>query len=371
MGAPGLVHELLRSHAVLALLVFAVPQVSAFFIEAPLLVAADRWPRSQTVAGALLTMALGMVGCGLAPNAWLFALAFALSANASGVACAIAQTAMVEADPSGGERAMTRWSFAGMLGDLAAPVLVWAAATWVGWRAGFVVAAGALALWSLGVMRQAPVVTPALKSEAEEEPSFVAAVRSGLRNAPLMTWLLAEALCTLMDETLASFGAILVHERSSSSPELVVTVALSALSIGAMAGLAVTDRSLAKHPARSDALLISACLGCTITYTGWLLLPTPTLSIVALLLVGFFVAPMYPLSKARAYRAAPGRGGLVNALGQLFTTIDVVVPLGLGVLADRHGVQLALAFLLLQPLGVLIATLLTSRRRKDMKESRD
>ena len=78
--------------------------------------------------------------------------------------------------------------------------------------------------------------------------------------------------------------------------------------------------------------------------------------------VGVAASPQYALLQARAYAAAPGRPGVVNALAQLFVVIDIGAPLALGALADCAGLSAALACLSVQPLAVL-AVLAWVRRR--------
>jgi hypothetical protein len=85
------------------------------------------------------------------------------------------------------------------------------------------------------------------------------------------------------------------------------------------------------------------------------LIAAPTIELAAVLafLVGVVAAPLYPLSRAQAYRALPGRSGMLQALGHLFTPVDLLVPLALGLAADRFGTAAALALLMVQPLGIL------------------
>ena len=72
----------------------------------------------------------------------------------------------------------------------------------------------------------------------------------------------------------------------------------------------------------------------------------------ALIVLGAAAALHYPLSKARAYAAAPESPGLVNAMAQVFVIIDIAAPLAVGALADARGLSVALASLILQPLVV-------------------
>lgn len=65
----------------------------------------------------------------------------------------------------------------------------------------------------------------------------------------------------------------------------------------------------------------------------------------------------------------PGRPGVVNALNQAFVLVDIAGPLGLGVVADAHGVAAALAGLAVQPLGVLAVLLGSAWRARRQREA--
>jgi fucose permease len=73
--------------------------------------------------------------------------------------------------------------------------------------------------------------------------------------------------------------------------------------------------------------------------------------------VGVFTAPLYPIAKAQVYRELPERSGMVNALTTVFTSVELAVPLLLGLIADRLGLAVAMCLLLLQPLGLLLLAL--------------
>jgi hypothetical protein len=61
----------------------------------------------------------------------------------------------------------------------------------------------------------------------------------------------------------------------------------------------------------------------------------------------------HPLVKARAYAALPGHPGVVNAVGAVFTPIDVLAPLGLGALSAAYGSHVAVAALASIPIVML------------------
>lgn len=73
-----------------------------------------------------------------------------------------------------------------------------------------------------------------------------------------------------------------------------------------------------------------------------------------MLCVGTATAPLYPIAKARAYRALPGQSGMVNALGHIFGPATLALPLFLGFVADQFGLVTALLILAAQPAGLLL-----------------
>jgi hypothetical protein len=86
---------------------------------------------------------------------------------------------------------------------------------------------------------------------------------------------------------------------------------------------------------------------------------------VCLGLIGVWVAPLYPICAARAYGARPGQAGLVAAIDQLFAPVSLLAPLLVGLVADRVGIVVALALLLIQPVGVGLVALIQSRRARE------
>ena len=83
----------------------------------------------------------------------------------------------------------------------------------------------------------------------------------------------------------------------------------------------------------------------------------PWLAAALLFLTGATAAPLYPISKAQAYRALPGDSAAVGAAGALFSPIELVLPFALGWLAEAAGLRVALLALLAQRLGVLVIAL--------------
>lgn len=362
VGAPDLQGAYGLSYTAASLAIFVAPLAVSMLLEPPLFVLADRYPRKPFVLGGLLVLAACQITCGLAPGAAVLVAALALSAAAGGCGVTLSQATLMDADPERRERLMARWAFLGMLGDLAAPALfaLLPLFGW-GWRQAFLVSGAVLALYALALARQpfparcreAPASSGGGGREAEGDPrpSIPAALRLALGNRRLLLWLLGVWLCGLLDEILVAFGALFlrVHLGAGVAARSAVLMAFVA---GGMAGLLAVDRLLARvEPLR---LLRAAAIGCALAYPAWLLAPSLPLSGALMLLVGFFAAPLYPIAKARAYRALPGHSATVNALAHLFGPATLALPFALGLLADRLGLAAALLLLVAQPVGLLL-----------------
>jgi MFS transporter, FSR family, fosmidomycin resistance protein len=355
-GAPELRGALDTSVAVLTVVVFTAPQLFAMVVDTPLLVWAERHRRAPMVALGLFGMGLSLLLSGLARTPLEFALAFALYHPASGLACSLAQASLMDHDPERREHGMTAWVIAGTLGDLVAPLAIAAAVLGLGTFRGawLVVGAGLVVLAPFIARRELPRLTP-----VDDDEATGGTFRSALRNRPLVVWLSGVALCGLLDETLTAFGALWLAERFPGSP-LAVTAGLTACTLGGLVGLFALKRLL--HRFSPLRLLGASCAGSLVLFAGWLGSGSVVASTLLLFGLGVLVAWQYPLAQAQAYRAAEGRSGQVAVLGPLFSALELVSPIALGVLADRSGLTLALVALLVQPLG-LLAVLRASRRR--------
>jgi FSR family fosmidomycin resistance protein-like MFS transporter len=299
------------------------------------------------VALGLLGMGVSLLLAGALQSLAGFALAFMLYAPASGLACSLAQAALMDRDPEQREASMAGWALAGTLGDLVAPLAIWAAVAYAGDHR--------LAYFSVGAL----LVTLALlvrgRALTAGSPPPVAgpseSLKSAFRNRPLLLWLAGVSLCGLLDELFAAFAALHLSARFSDDPSA-VTKALTACTLGSLVGLALLPLLLRRYAAR--ALLVIGSLASVVAYLLWLTSESVVGATLAMGAVGAFVAWQYPLAQAQAYRAAAERSGLVAALSPAITSVELVLPPLFGLLADRLGLGTALFALLLQPLGLIL-----------------
>jgi len=361
VGAPDVERERGVDHGAYALLVFALPLLGSAVLEAAASLAAERCPRPRVAGAGLLVLAVALGVCGLTDTSAGLALGLGLAGAASGIACSVAQVELIAVSRDGPERAMTRWALFGELGDGLTPLLTaWVLSVGGSYRVVFLLAAalalghGLLLIFSAGAGSN-----PASDEELESAP-LLDAVRVGLKNRALWTWLLAAALCTFLDELVIAFGALRAeHDLGASAAA--ATACVTGAAFGAALGAAATGRLLVSVSA--DRVLVGSALATLGALAAVVLAPSVPALGVALTVLGAAAAPQYALLQAKAYASVPGRPGVVNAFAQIFVVLDVVGPLALGALAERAGLPAALAALALQPLGVLVILGWSRRRR--------
>lgn len=351
----------------LTLAVFVGPALFALLLESWLLVRSEHWPKHVVLGAAVFGMGLSLALGAFSRDVLSFGLSFALYAPSSGVACGVAQSTLMggsdeedEASFGQHERNMTDWTLAGYLGDLGTPFLLWGAvALGFDWRAAFGFTALVLTAVSVGLFLDRGLRVPSFgdgqgkgladndeqPSTHENDSSLKESLAVLLKNRALLAWLCAVVLCSFMDEILA----VMVSLRVAN--EATVAELLTAFSVGGALGLLGLRRVVNRIPGRR--LLALSALGCGLSYAGWLGFETGLAGVMLMFASGLFAAVHYPLAQAQAYRALPARPRLVAAAAQLFAGFDLALPIALGLLADHLGLMVALAALLLQPLGIL------------------
>jgi predicted MFS family arabinose efflux permease len=348
-------------HAQYTLWVFAVPMLAATLIEAPLALLSDRWPRRLVLAGGLLGLGLSLGVCASASSARLLAVGLSLAGAASGVACAAAQSELVSTFPGGAHRALSRWIALAAAGDALTPLAV-GAALFLGstHRSAFGVLAAATLIAALLTLRGARRV-PAQGAQAEDDEPvapLMAAVRSAAKRPRL--WLLSYAAttCILLDEVVVALSALRLHELGW--PPSAIAGAMTGLSCGGVLGALWNERLLERCSPRK--LMLWSALGSVGCLGVFIAAPSAPLACAVLFLLGISASPHYPLIKASAYELVPNQPGVVNALGQAFVALELLLTLGVGALAEHCGLALALASLMFEPLMLLLVALVSRPR---------
>jgi predicted MFS family arabinose efflux permease len=340
-----------------AVTLFVAPQLCSLLLEAPVFALADRWRRKWLVVGGLAGLGVCDLAAGAASSFSLLAAALALAGPAGGVGVGLAQATLVDSHPREREQVLARWTLMGCLGDLGTPLLFAVLArSALGWREAFAVS-GLLLLTYAAVLALCRFPEPAVAS-VEDAPPLRAALAAVRRNRPLLTWLFGAWLCSPMDEVLVAFASLHLSANLGAGPAQ-RSLALAGFMAGAVAGLLTAERLLRRvAPLR---LLRWAGSAGSLVYLAWLAAPGVGSSAALLGAVGFCAAPLYPIVKAQAYRALPGRSGAVNAAAVAFIPLEMALPFALGLIADRVGLRAALALLVVQPAGLLALALRDAR----------
>lgn len=370
---------------------FLLPQVLALVVEPYLLLRAEAWGRARALRLGLAGMAAALLCGAFAPSAAALGLCVALYFPSSGLACGVAQASLMDATD---ERAqsLTDWTLAGTLGDLATPLVLGlldhAGCSWR-WTFGLVgLAVVGVALLvprfdaedaaasrdheGTAACKDAAGREDAARQDANEEGApdndadFEPPLREALRlirgNRTLWWWLLASALCSLLDELFASqIGVHLASTMGEANATGPLTRQLVVLGVGGAAGLLVQRWALRRVAATR--ILTATCLATLVVYGAWLVALPDASSLFYTALLGACIATHYPLAQAQAYDALPGRAGVVAAASQAFTAIDLLYPVLVGYLSDTLSPAVGLCALLVQPLGLLGAAAYTRAAR--------
>ena len=91
-----------------------------------------------------------------------------------------------------------------------------------------------------------------------------------------------------------------------------------------------------------------------IHFPAFLLVPNVWAKFVLLGLLGLFNTGWCLILKAQLYSAMPGQSGTVMTVGNIFGLVGGLLPLGLGLVAERFDLTATMWLLLLGPLALWV-----------------
>ena len=181
---------------------------------------------------------------------------------------------------------------------------------------------------------------------------FLGALRA-LRRGEVLRWLTLLQFSDLMLDVLLGFLALYFVDVAGMTP----VVAGTAVAVWTVVGL-LGDLLLIPLLERVQGLRylrVSAALELML-FPAFLLVPNVWVKLVLLGLLGFFNAGWYSILQARLYSAMPGQSGTVMTVGNIFGLLGGLIPLGLGLVAERFDLMATMWLLLLGPVVLLIGT---------------
>jgi MFS transporter, FSR family, fosmidomycin resistance protein len=324
-----------------------VPYIVGSLVQPVLGLLGDTGRRRTVVLGGGVAFAVSLLVVAEANGFVPLLLAFAVLSPASGAFVSLAQATMMDGAPAGRDRAMALWVLAGSIGVVAGPVLL-AGALRVGldWRAVMVgLAILTIPVWLAALRIRFPAGGGhPLRHVARE------ALRS-LRRGAVWRWLILLELTDLLGDVFLGFVALYFVDVAGASP-VVAALAVTVLGISGFVG----DALLIPLLRRVDGLRVlrGSAAVMLVAYPGFLLAPglAPKLAILSTL--GALRAGWYAIPQARLFDEFHGSSGTATAISDLAGLAARLVPIGVGVLAQRAGLGAAMWVLLAAPVALLV-----------------
>ena len=257
----------------------------------------------------------------------------------------------MDTDPARHEQNMARWTLAGSLGVVAGPIALGAAATLnLGWRGLFFLFAGLTLIplavayrfrWAIG-QREA--------GNTDFKAGVVDALRA-LRRGEVLRWLTLLQFSDLMLDVLLGFLALYFVDVVGATPAQAGMAVAVWTGLGLLGDLLLIP--LLERVRGLRYLRLSAVVE-LVLFPAFLLAPGFWARLVLLGLLGLFNAGWYSILQAQLYSAMPGQSGTVMTVGNVFGLVGGLIPLGLGLVAERFDLIVTMWLLLLGPVALLV-----------------
>jgi FSR family fosmidomycin resistance protein-like MFS transporter len=333
-------------------LLLGVPSIVGNVVEPFLGILGDVWRRRALVLGGGGVFCVALLLTAVSQDFLALLVSFVLFYPASGVFVSLSQATLMDTDPSRHEQNMARWTFAGSLGVVSGTLAASATSAlgW-SWRWLFFFLAAMTALLLVLAWRSP---FPMAQHASEARPSF----KSGLLNAgralkrpPVLRWLALLELSDLMLDVLLGFLTFYFVDVVGVPPEG------AALAVGLWTGVGLLGDflliPLLERVRGLSYLRVSAAIELGL-YPIFLLAPELWMKLVVLALLGFFNAGWYSILKGQLYSSMPGQSGTVMTVGNVFGLAGGLLPIALGVFAERYGLEATMWVLLVAPLALLV-----------------
>lgn len=346
-------------------LLSTIPNLVSSLIEPVLGIWGDLGQRKRLILGGGITFALAVLLVAISQHWWMLLLGFSLFHPASGAFVSLSQATLMDSDPARHEQNMARWGVAGSLGVFAGTLSVSAvvALGW-SWRSVF----GAIVLLALlltGLLRSAPFPklnfsSPGLCTEdsCSQEVSKPTHFWQGLRAAlqllqrgDVLRWLILLDLADLMLDifmSLLPLYLVSIAQMNEAEAGLVVTLCIALGLVGDFLLIPLLERIRGLKYLRLSALLV------LFLFPTFLLVPNLGVKLVLLVPLSLCRTGWYPVLMGQLYSALPGQSSSVMTLGMIVGQFATLIPVGLGWVSDRYGLDITLWFLLLAPISLLI-----------------
>jgi len=340
-------------------LLLSLPSVVSSLVEPFLGILGDVWKRRALILGGGGVFTLALLLTALSQSFPSLLISFILFYPASGAFVTLSQATLMDANPTRREQNMARWTLAGSLGVVSGSAALGAvAALGMGWRGLFLLFAG-LTLLLLTVAYRIPTLPhPHTPRKPFFKTGVVNALRA-LRRGEVLRWLTLLEFSDLMLDVLLGFLALYFVDVVDATPAQAGAAVAVCTGLGLLGGLLLIP--LLERVRGLRYLRLSAVVE-LVLFPAFLLVPGVWAKIALLGLLSLFSAGWYSVLQAQLYSAMPGQSGTVMAVGNMFGLVGGLIPLGLGLMAERFDLMVTMWLLLLGPLALLIG--ITKRVRE-------
>ena len=338
-------------------LLLSIPAVFSLFIEFVIGILGDTPLRRNLIRGGGVFFVLAALLTGLSQNFFALAAALVIGYPASGAFVSLSQAALMDAEPDRREQNMARWTFAGSLGVVAGPLLLGVAAVLsAGWRGLFFFLAGLSLVILLVVWRMPKLGMIALlpsQTEAVHTP-FVEGLKRAwraLKRKDVLRWLVLLEFSDLMLDVLYGYLALYFVDVGGLSPVeagLAVGVWTGAGLVGDFLLIPLLER------VRGLAYLRISIWAELLLFPAFLVTPWLPAKLILVGLLGMFNSGWYAILQGRLYASVPGQSGTVITLSNVSGLFGKLIPLAIGIAAERFGLGAAIWLLLLGPIALLV-----------------
>ena len=167
----------------------------------------------------------------------------------------------------------------------------------------------------------------------------------------MIRWLVVLEATNLMGDVLLGYLALYFVDVVGLSPIAAAAVVV-VWTIAGLVGDALLLVVLSRAPGLGY-LRISAVLA-SFVYPAFLLASPPAVKVVLLVVIGILHAGWYAIPQGRLFTELGDRTGTAVAISSLGTAAGSILPLLIGAIAERAGLQGALWIAMLAPIAILI-----------------
>ncbi|MBH8575477.1 MFS transporter [Nostocaceae cyanobacterium CENA369] len=358
-GVMGVTYPLIRDDLELSYvqigLLLTIPNTVSSLIEPILGILGDFGGRKLLILGGGISFAAALVLIALSHQFWSLLAALVLFYPASGAFVSLSQATLMDLEPHRHEANMARWALAGSLGNVLAPLALTGALTLnQSWRNVFLTLA-ALSVCLLCSVWKFPIEGVKV-STPMDMPEFsiqkgIHHVIYALKRRNVLRWLILLQSSDLMLDVVRGFLALYfvdVIGISGTQASFAFSIWLGFGLLGDLFLIPLLERVQGIQYLRLSVFLV-LCL-----YPAFLLLPNITLKIIILGALGFLNAGWYSILQGQLYTAMLGQSGTVMALNNLAGLVSAFMPLVLGWLAHKYGLQPTMWAFLAAPMILLI-----------------